>query len=214
MDLATYKEIFTEDDAVGWEAIDKSLDSLYPNQEADHYAPDLPASLGGSSYLDGVSVYQSNEQEPHFHFITYGFSELYYNEEAVGEDYSGFGFEITFRLKKSGDESVGWAINFLQNIAKYVFTSGNYFEPLHVFPANSPIRLGYDTEITAVAFVQDPALGEINTPHGKVQFLQAVGITAEELKTIRAHFSMEKVEELIEGLRKNNPLLITDLDRK
>ena len=25
MDLATYKEIFTEDDAVGWEAIDKSL---------------------------------------------------------------------------------------------------------------------------------------------------------------------------------------------
>ena len=42
-DLATYKEIFTEDDAVGWEAIDKSLDSLYPNQEADHYAPDLPA---------------------------------------------------------------------------------------------------------------------------------------------------------------------------
>lgn len=214
MDLATYKEIFTEDDAVGWEAIDKSLESLYPNQEADHYAPDLPASLGGRSYLDGVSVYQSNEQEPHFQFITYGFSELYYNEEAVGEDYSGFGFEITFRLKKSGDESVGWAINFLQNIAKYVFTSGNYFEPLHVFPANSPIRLGYDTEIMAVAFVQDPALGEINTPHGKVQFLQAVGITAEELKTIRTHFSIEKVEELIEGLRKNNPLLITDLDRK
>lgn len=214
MDLATYKEIFTEDDAVGWEAIDKSLESLYPNQEADHYAPDLPASLGGRSYLDGVSVYQSNEQEPHFQFITYGFSELYYNEEAVGEDYSGFGFEITFRLKKSGDESVGWAINFLQNIAKYVFTSGNYFEPFHVFPANSPIRLGYDTEIMAVAFVQDPALGEINTPHGKVQFLQAVGITAEELKTIRTHFSIEKVEELIEGLRKNNPLLITDLDRK
>ena len=151
MDVATYKKLFSEDDAVGWEAIDKSLEALYPHQEPEHYAPNLPASLGGDSYLDGISIYHSEYQEPHFHFVTYGFSELYYNEEAAGGDYSGFGFELTFRLKKSGDENVGWAINFLQNIAKYVFTSGNYFEPFHVFPANSPIRLEYDTQITAVA---------------------------------------------------------------
>ena len=102
----------------------------------------------------------------------------------------------------------------MQNIAKYVFTSGNYFEPFHVFPANSPIRLGYDTSITAVAFVLDPELGEIDTPHGKVQFLQAVGITTKELEELRANFSIEKVEELMRQLEIGNPLLITDLDRK
>ena len=103
MDVATYKKLFSEDDAVGWDAIDKSLEALYPDQEPEHYAPNLPASLGGDSYLDGISIYHSEYQEPHFHFVTYGFSELYYNEEAEGGDYSGFGYEITIRLKKSGD---------------------------------------------------------------------------------------------------------------
>jgi riboflavin biosynthesis protein len=30
MDVATYKKLFSEDDAVGWEAMDKSLEALYP----------------------------------------------------------------------------------------------------------------------------------------------------------------------------------------
>ena len=59
MDVATYKKLFSEDDAVGWEAIDKSLEALYPHQEPEHYAPNLPASLGGDSYLDGISIYHS-----------------------------------------------------------------------------------------------------------------------------------------------------------
>lgn len=214
MDLDTYKKIFSEEDAVGWDAIDEVVDALYPNQEPTHYAPDFPASLGGDSYLDGISVYQSDKQEPHFHFVTYGFSNLYYDEKSAGGDYSGFGFELTFRLKKTGDKNVTWAINFLQNIAKYVFTSGNYFEPYHVFPANSPIRLDYNTELIAVAFVLDPELGEIETPHGTVQFLQAVGITSQEFQMLKKDFSIGKVEELMGHLRKDNPLLITDLDRK
>ncbi len=214
MDLDTYKKIFSEEDAVGWDAIDEVVDALYPNQEPTHYAPDLPASLGGDSYLDGISVYQSDKQEPHFHFVTYGFSNLYYDEKSAGGDYSGFGFELTFRLKKTGDKNVTWAINFLQNIAKYVFTSRNYFEPYHVFPANSPIRLDYNTELIAVAFVLDPELGEIETPHGTVQFLQAVGITSKEFQMLKKDFSIGKVEELMGHLRKDNPLLITDLDRK
>jgi len=214
VDLDTYKKIFSEEDAVGWDVIDEVVDALYPNQEPTHYAPDFPASLGGDSYLDGISVYQSDKQEPHFHFVTYGFSNLYYDEKSAGGDYSGFGFELTFRLKKTGDKNVTWAINFLQNIAKYVFTSGNYFEPYHVFPANSPIRLDYNTELIAVAFVLDPELGEIETPHGTVQFLQAVGITSKEFQMLKKDFSIGKVEELMGHLRKDNPLLITDLDRK
>ena len=43
MDLSTYKKLFSEDDAVGWDAIDESLETLYPNQEPEHYVPDLPA---------------------------------------------------------------------------------------------------------------------------------------------------------------------------
>jgi hypothetical protein len=32
-----YKQKFTEDDAVGWLAIDKEFERLYPNQEPQHY---------------------------------------------------------------------------------------------------------------------------------------------------------------------------------
>ena len=96
MDVATYKKLFSEDDAVGWEAMDKSLEALYPDQEPKHYAPNLPASLGGDSYLDGISIYHSEYQEPHFHFVTYGFSELYYNEEAAGVIIVGLVLNLPF----------------------------------------------------------------------------------------------------------------------
>ncbi len=81
MTLEEYKKEFSEDDSVGWLEIDKVFDQLYPEQEPKHFAPAISYMLGGESPLDGVSIYESKKQENHFHFVTYGFSELYYNEE-------------------------------------------------------------------------------------------------------------------------------------
>lgn len=215
MTQENYKNQFSEDQSVGWEAIDVALELVYPEQEPKHYAPNLPAMLGGEDPLNGISVYKSNVQEPHYHFVTYGFSELFYNEESANAEFSGFGFELTFRLKQvSDDENISWVLNFLQNIAKYVFKTGNWFEPYHLFPANGPIRLDYDTEIVAVSFVEDKELGTIETPNGKVQFLQLVGITASEYEMLKQKASLEAIEKFMNNYELQNPYCITDLDRK
>ncbi|KFF05477.1 suppressor of fused domain protein [Flavobacterium reichenbachii] len=214
MTLEEYKKEFSEDDAVGWLSIDKEFDRLYPNQEPKHYAPAISYMLGGESPLDGVSIYESTKETEHFHFITYGFSELYYNEEKVDGEFSKWGFELTFRLKPFAEDNgnPSWAIALLQNIAKYVFSSGNWFEEFHYMPANGPIRLDTETEITALVFVKDPEIEKKQTPHGEVSFLQIVGITSEEYNDILE--SRKTVEEIVDHLKQNNPLLITDLTRK
>lgn len=214
MTLEEYKKEFSEDDAVGWLAIDKPLEALYPNQEPKHFAPPLPYMLGGEDPLDGISIYESKKQTDHFHFVTYGFSELYYNEEKLESEFSKWGFELTFRLKpfEHDNETPAWPIALLQNIAKYVFSSGNWFEEFHYMPANGPIRLETETEITAILFVNDPELEKIQTPHGEVSFLQIVGITTAEYNYLKEN--PETAEELYHKLKENNPLLITDLTRK
>lgn len=214
MTLEEYKKEFSEDDAVGWLEIDKVFDELYPEQEPKHFAPAISYMLGGEHPLDGVSIYESKKQEEHFHFVNYGFSELYYNEEKVNGEFSKWGFELTFRLKpfEVDNGNPSWAVALLQNIAKYVFDSGNWFEEFHYMPANGPIRLDTETDITALVFVNDPEIEKIQTPHGEVTFLQIVGITSAEYEFIKENPT--QVEELVNKLKENNPLLITDLNRK
>ncbi|SKA47764.1 Suppressor of fused protein (SUFU) [Chitinophaga eiseniae] len=215
MDIEQYKQQFDEQDAVGWDCIDGAMEKLYPGQEPRHYAPGLYYALGGDNPLDGISVYESRQQADHLHFVTYGFSELYYDEEAAGGEFSKFGFELTFRLKKATEtEDPNWACNLLQNIAKYVFSSGRWFEEFHFIPANGPIRLEYDTDITALAFIKDPELGTITTPHGQVTFLQMVGITTNEYESLMKNPTTAECELLLQRLHAENALLITDLDRK
>lgn len=214
MTIEEYKKQFSPDDAVGWDCIDRQLLTVYPEQEPKHYATMLKYILGGEDPLDGISVYESEKQQPHYHLVSYGFSELYYDEESCGNEFSKFGFELTFRLKKENDDNLNWAINLMQNLAKYVFSSGKWFDEYHFIPANGPIRLEYDTDITALAFVTDPELGRIQTPHGEVQFLQMVGITTAEYESLLQNPKTNETEKLIRQLQQKNELLITDLDRK
>jgi hypothetical protein len=210
-----YAKRFQEEDAVGWLAIDQQLETIYPGQEPRHYAPTLHYIAGGTEPLDGISVYESQKQTDHFHFVSYGFSDLYYNPEQAGAEFSKFGFELTFRLKKYTDQdNVTWVCNLMQNLAKYVFSSGKWFEPYHFVPANGPIRLDYDTDITAVALVIDPELQEIDTPNGHVQFLQMVGLTTAELEALKQNTATTETQKLVEKLKPSNPLLITDLNRR
>ncbi len=216
MTLEEYKKIYSDDDAApGWDAIDAAVEKLYPDQEPKHYAATPHYAMGGENPLDGVSIYQALYQgEDYFHIVTYGFSELYYAEEALGGEYSKFGFELTFRIKRfeSDADYPIWAVNLLQNIAKYVFKSGKWFEPNHYMPANGPIRHGFETELTGMAFALDPELGVIDTPHGAVQFLQVFGLNDLELNEIKT--AQSTAEPILEKHRQNNALLITDLNRQ
>lgn len=57
MKLEQYRQQFNEDDAVGWECIDRHLEAVYGAQEPRHYAPALRWRLGGDNPLDGCSIY-------------------------------------------------------------------------------------------------------------------------------------------------------------
>lgn len=215
MNIEEYKQKFNEDDAVGWLSIDEVTERLYPNQEPKHYGTIIKYMLGGEDPLDGVSIYSSQKQQEHYHFVSYGMSNLYYDEEKVDSEYSGWGFEFTFRLAPfeadNGDPK--WVVSLMQNLAKYVFNSQKWFEEYYFIPTNSPIRLNTDTEITALAFIQDPEMGKINTPNGEVQFLQMVGLTSKEYEELKTNPKIAETKKLLDKLQADNPLLITDLRR-
>jgi len=196
MNKKTYKKEFTEDIAVGWKSIDSSLEKIYDKTNPKHYGPlcGIHFGVGGTDPIDGASIYDSK----------------------AGGEYSKWGFEFTFRLKpfkEDKDEPI-WAIQVMNNLARYVFQSGRWFEENQYIPANGPIRLNTDTKIVGFVFSLDPELGKIDTPHGEVSFLQLVGITESELDRLKANSTTSEVKRLIDELKKENPLLITDLNRK
>lgn len=206
-----YIKQFSEDEAPGWLAMDKATEDLYGDQEPRHYASVIKYILGGPDPLDGTSVYDSQKQTFHRHIVSYGMSELYYAPDKADKEFSNWGFEFTMRIKsKEGDEDPKWVVGLMNNLARYVFQSGNWFEDYHYIPANGPIKLESTTDKVGILFISDPELGNIDTPHGKVTFLQLIGITEQELERLKK--SPEEGPLLIEEIRINNPLFITDLN--
>ena len=197
----------------GWDAINAALCALYPGQEPRHYGTLVSHTLGGDDPLDGISVYWSELPRPHWHYVTYGFSELY-GKQSDDPQESGFGFELTFRLAAGeGAGRVGdvpmWPLNLLQNVARYVFGSGNVFEAGHHLDANGPIALDVDTQLRHLAVVADPRLPAIDTPNGRLDFLQMVGLTDDEMAAVRRWSTAGVLEALAPAM----PSWITELAR-
>ena len=199
-----------EPDSSGWDAIDKALRNIYGDVEPKHWGTVIPYFLGGNDPLTGLSAYQDLEDGKSWHFVTYGFSELY-EKEFEDPEVSGFGFELTFRLATDDVEAnAPWVFSFLQNLARYVFKTGRTFGQGHTIPLNGPICQGSVTKIVAVAFAQDSQLGEIVTPNGSVEFLQIVGLTEEELIAIQSW----NARSFFDLMATRNPKLVTDINRE
>lgn len=214
MKLEEYKRLAAEQEdwAPGWEAIDSVFGKLYPNQNPAHYGTLLHsrAIFGGDEYLDGFSIYDSPKGFKHL--LTYGMTELYTNEEAFGGEWSRWGYEMTIKLKEETNEDCMWAIDMLSNLAKYTFTQNRFFEPLQFIAGNgSSLHIGTDSNITALLVVNDTEAQSLNTVHGKVEFMQLVGITQRELEILMD--DRTKAEVLVEEMRKDNPYLVTDMGR-
>lgn len=204
-------DMFGEDEVctVGFDAICDALKKIYGEQEGNYHRAMIPYCLGGDSPLDGVEVYLCHQERAHWHYITYGFSDLFENEHPESTE-SGFGFELTFRLLKGSEDSAPkWPINFLQNLAYYVFESGNPFDEGHHIDANGPIALDEDTELTAVGFALDPVLGQMDTENGSVKFLQLCALTHDEMMAMMC----SQGDLFLASLGKYIPLNICDLSR-
>ena len=217
MTLEEYQALYAnqEDAAPGWRAIDTQFERLYNNQTPFHWAPMLHAILGGGP-IDGLSAYRATQPYPHFHCVSYGFSSLYYDEESVksATQCSGMGFELTFRLADHGqtEEELRWVMDLVQNIGHYVFEQNRWFEPYHFLGTDGPICQDEKTALTGLAFIRDPEIGTIDTPHGQVEFLQMVGLTQSELDDL--YGKRKRCQDVIATLQCDNPLLITDLKRR
>jgi hypothetical protein len=197
-------------DAPGWDAIDAALRPLYGDRKPYHVGTVPPYALGGPDPIHGISAYKNIEPVPHWHFVTYGFSELW-AKESTDPDVSGFGFELTFRPTCPAEEEKppNWALNFLQNLGRYVFETGNPFGVGHTLPLNGPIQQGSPTLIHAASFVHDPRLPPIATPNGRIEFLQIVGLTMGELEAV----SSWNAAAFLELRRRDDSYFLTDLSR-
>lgn len=170
----------------GWDAITQAMLALYPGQtDPIHYAPVLSYRLGGNDPLDGISIYNGGS---YYHFVTYGFSELY-EKESQHAAYSGLGFELTLKLKKDGirkrDKEYKNICGILQTLARMSFEDGDIFSPEEYIYTGQTTGIDADgsSQITGFLTMED-ALSTMDTPNGKVQFVQLVGATDAELKAL------------------------------
>jgi hypothetical protein len=205
-----------DDPAAGWDAITAVFAAAYPDQEPMHFCPVLPRRLGGPDPLDGISVYRASTPVPHWHYVTYGYSDLYGDDDRcrIWPGESGLGMEMTLRLADPHALLVGatapiWVVNLLQNLARHVFTSGTAIRAHHHLDAGGPIALDEPTQLTALAFLDDPISPPIRTPHGQVSFVQAVGITTAELSDIVAW----NTDGVLSVIGQRWPFGLTVLDR-
>jgi hypothetical protein len=170
----------------------------------------IPWSLGGRDPLDGISAWKRLDPTPHWHFVSYGLSELY-GKDSDDPLVSGFGFELTFRLACDPAEADPpmWAYSLMQNLARYVFDSGNALGDGQWMNTNGPIALTKETQLQSLAFILDPEVPAIDTPHGRVEFVQIVGMTLDE----EAALKRWETRKLLETLLPHMPLWVTDLSR-
>jgi len=170
--------------------------------------PALHVPLAKQGSVSAVSVYAVDDAAPHWHLVTYGLSELD-GEPSVDPPRSGWGFELTLRLVRVDDDHPAWAVNLLANLAAHVIAGGHPFAVGHHVDLRGPIRLGDPTAITAAAIAVDPVLGTLHGPSGAVEFLQVVGLTADELELCRAW----RTSAVVGLLAAADPLLVIRLDR-
>lgn len=193
----------------GSRAIDAHVDAADGGPAVQRFQPPAPPKFSGGRPLDSVTIHRVSlsEQPEHWHLVTYGLSELEY-KETDDPAVSGWGFELTMRL--AGDEQPLWAVDLLNNLAAYVWTTGHPFGAGHHVDLSGPMRLKSKTALTAAVAVADPGLAPLQGPFGLVEFVQLVGVDAAELEACRAW----STRGVIELLARDNPLLVTDLERR
>ena len=173
----------------GWDAITNACEKVYPTQkDPKHYGTLVSWDLGGNDPLKGISVYDGGD---YWHFVTYGLSELFEKKSKM-KDISGYGMEFTLKLKKdkyqNEENEIRGICGILQAIARITFTSGEIFkEDEYLYTGQTEgIDCNRKSNITGFITIPDDKLQKIDTPNGKVSFVEFVGVTDSELKAIRS----------------------------
>ncbi|KAF6199083.1 hypothetical protein GE061_007108 [Apolygus lucorum] len=210
----------------GLESLYLATRRIYPDQPNPlQVAAVVKFWLGGPDPLDYISMYSNpgNHQlgiPPHWHYISFGLSDLHgdgrVHERGNQEGPSGFGFELTFRLKRDAGETSPptWPANLLQSLAKYVFNSGNTFCAGDHVSWHAALD-GSESIIQHMLLTSDAQLQTISTPCGTVDFVQVVGVCKEELQAVQRWKGVGVLNILknIPRMGGGGPWLVTDMRR-
>ena len=198
-------------DAPGWDAITAEAERVYPTQKnPKHYGTLIKYKFGGKDPIDGISVYDGGN---YWHFVTYGISELY-KKETDNKEISGYGMEFTFKLKKDNYENEESEIKnicgILQSFARITFSKGELFNEYEYLYSGQTdgIDANKKSNLTGFITIPDNDFRPIDTPNGKVKFVEFIGVTDDELKAIMD--KKIKAKELYEMLGSD----VTDYHRK
>lgn len=218
----------------GLETIYSTLRQIYPDQPNPLQVTALIKYwLGGPDPLDFISMF-NNPGSPmegipsHWHYISAGLSDLHgdgrVHEVNRRDSSSGFGFELTFRLKKQVGETSppSWPAELLQSLARYVFQTDNmlvsgdhvsWHLPLDQTPSAAGQYNCNPSHIQHMLMVDDPRVPVITGPLGSIRFIQVVGICIEELQAAQ-HWNGIAVLDLLKQVPPaGGPWLVTDMDR-
>nr|XP_002129739.1 suppressor of fused homolog [Ciona intestinalis] len=179
--------------------------------------------LGGPDPLDYVSMYY-NKGDPernipeHWHYITFGFSDLHgdgrVHPTSNSDGPSGFGFELTMRLKREPGESgpPTWPAELLQALARYVFQSENALYSGDHVSWHAPLD-NCESRLQHMLMTDDAQLPMVTTPIGSVNFIQVVGVCTEELQAAQQWNGPGVIELLKTIPLAGGPWLVTDMRR-
>lgn len=181
----------------GIDAIENEVKRIHPLWEnARYYTPKTAWESGGTEPLEQISIHK---EEDYFHFITYGLTELH-DKESKDQTKSGFGTELTLKLKRGEYKNQSeerkellYIALLLQKFAKYIIQENSIVKPYEdtYLVKGSSLRksIGIDiagtSNIVAFITVPDKDLQSLDTPYGRVDFIALIGITKKELQSLR-----------------------------
>lgn len=184
----------------GWDAITAELERVYVGQtNPKHYGTLIKWRLGGDDPLDGISIYDAGD---HWHFVTFGMTELY-DKESENKEFSGYGYEMTLKLIKgcyaNEEGEIKCICGILQTLARLTFTQNEIFGPYEYIYTGQTTGIDADQKSKLTGFIcaPDSTLNTIDTPHGKVEFLEFIGMTDAELKTLNTVQSVKDIHTKI-----------------
>ncbi|MFJ2370754.1 suppressor of fused domain protein [Microbacterium sp. NPDC087665] len=189
-------------DERGWNAVTEAVSRHYPETHEFHVAY-MPGLHFGSP-LQGCSALRGDD---HWFYVTYGLTELW-AKESDEPTTSGYGYELTMRVRALPEEDAPpqWPYRALSNLADYVrhgpqeLWLGDRIR-LPDLAAGEP-----GSTLTTLAVTMDPVVAAIDTPNGRVEFWQAIGLTDDEVEAAKA----SSTDDVLQGMAISNPLLITD----
>lgn len=194
----------------GWTAITQAFEATYPGQKDCRHLSANPSRLeGGQQPLDAVRIYDGGD---YWHFVTYGLSDIY--DEGLGDnpELSRFGMEFTYKLKKYDDdveeEVIIGTANLLQMLAGLTVEQGEVFGPYeYVYTGQTEgIDVHNQSSLTGFICVPDPDVTGLDTANGRLDFIEFIGMTDAELKTLSDG-------ESVEAIYKKMPRRLTDYRR-